>query len=97
MLTWGDSTPPTTEVINTTLRTSHSVTLADLDDCTQYYFQIGATDVSGNYTEDNNGGVYYTAITYELQIFLEANMDTNPGWTFRTNGRGVIRLAPAAI
>lgn len=82
MLTWGMITPPDTDIVNTTLRTSHSVTIEDLDDCTQYYFQIGATDVSGNYAEDNNGGMYYSVVTYELQIYLEANMDTNPGWTY---------------
>jgi hypothetical protein len=81
-LSYGDSTPPTNDVSLTGMRTEHSVTVTDLADCTLYYFEIGATDIVGNHTVDNNQGAYYSALTYELIVMLDENMDTDPGWTY---------------
>ncbi len=81
-LTWGASTPPANVMTDAALATDHAVTIEGLDDCTMYYFMVAGTDVGGNRTVDDNYGSYYTAITYELVVFLDANMDTNPGWTY---------------
>lgn len=62
---------------------SHSITIDQLDDCTLYYFEIEATDDAGNTTIDDNGGAYYFFVTLERVVMLDANMDTNPGWTYQ--------------
>ncbi|MBN1879866.1 hypothetical protein JW823_07120 [bacterium] len=82
VLTWGDMTPPTNVVIDDDMVTNHAIIVEGLDDCTLYYFSASSTDAGGNLTVDDNSGSYHTAITYELVVFLDANMDTNPGWTY---------------
>ncbi len=81
-LVWGESVPPTNIATKNKYLTDHSITLEDLDDCTVYFFSVFAIDPSGNRTDDINSGSYYFAITKELVVFLEANMDTDPGWTY---------------
>ncbi len=78
---YATGTPPGTEVFVSGYGTSHSVDLTGLDPCTLYYLEVESTDVAGNTTVDDNSAVYYSFTTYELVIFLEANMDTDPGWT----------------
>ncbi len=82
VLNWGDSIPLTNQETAPVLTTDHSVTVKDLDDCTLYYFTVAGTDAAGNTALDDNHGSYYTVITYELVVMLEANMDTDPGWTY---------------
>ncbi|MGB3976206.1 MAG: C25 family cysteine peptidase [bacterium] len=82
VLNWGDSIPLANQEISSVLSTDHSVTVKDLDDCTLYYFTLAGTDAAGNTALDDNHGSYYTVITYELVVMLEANMDTDPGWTY---------------
>ncbi|MBN1880312.1 hypothetical protein JW823_09410 [bacterium] len=83
VLVWGDTTPPANTESIAELVTYHAVTIEGLDDCTMYYFMVSGTDVGGNTATDDNYGSYYTAITYELVVFLDANMNTNPGWTYQ--------------
>lgn len=73
---------PSIEVRDETLTTSHSLTLTGLDDCTYYLLDIMAEDQAGNIGVDNNGGAHYNAQTYELTVFLNADMDTDPGWSY---------------
>lgn len=82
VLYYGDSMPPGMSVSDSTMSTTHEVQLTGLTDCTQYYFSIEATDSVSNTTLDDNGGAYYSFVTYELVIMLEANMDSDPGWTY---------------
>ncbi|MBN1297992.1 hypothetical protein JXA80_14535 [bacterium] len=82
VLMWGDTVPPMQTAGDGNMVTSHAVTVEDLDDCTLYYFTVSSADAGGNVTVDDNGGACHTAVTYELVIFLDANMDTDPGWTY---------------
>ncbi|HPQ41409.1 MAG TPA: dockerin type I domain-containing protein, partial [bacterium] len=82
VLYYGETTPPGMSVTDTALTTSHEVQLTGLSDCTPYYFSIEGTDSVGNMTLDDNGGAYYSFVTYELVIMLEATMDSDPGWTY---------------
>lgn len=63
VVNYGTTTPPTSQVENLTLVTSHSVTLSGLNPGTTYYYDVRSTDEAGNTTSDNNGGLYYTFTT----------------------------------
>jgi len=82
VLFYGETTPPTQEIILEALVTGHTVVIPDLNDCTTYRFYVGSADEAGNETWDNNGGTYYSGTTLDIFIMLEANMDTDPGWTY---------------
>ncbi|MBN1297083.1 hypothetical protein JXA80_09900, partial [bacterium] len=82
VLYYGDSVPPGMSLSDATMSTTHEMQITGLSDCTQYYFSIQGTDIVGNVTLDTNGGSYYSFVTYELVIMLEATMDTDPGWTY---------------
>ena len=79
---YGTSSPPAEMVADDELTTDHTILLEDLDDCSYYFFLIRSTDEAGNETTDDSGGLYYGFTTLEITILLEANMDTNPGWTY---------------
>ncbi len=76
------SSGPMIEVRDDALTTSHSLMVSDLDPCTYYYFDVLAEDQAGNIALDNNGGAHYGVQTYELVVYLNADMNTNPGWTY---------------
>lgn len=82
MIVFGESTPPDTELIESRMLTEHSLTLTDLNVCTQYFFKVVSMDPSGNRVEDDNEGSYYTFTTLQLMILLENNMDNDPGWSY---------------
>ncbi len=63
------------------LTTDHSVTISGLDDCTTYVVTVESTDTAGNVTTDDNGGAGYLVTTWERVLFLEADMNTDPGWS----------------
>ena len=63
-MNWGPAKPPANTTSNSTLVTSHSITLTGLQQCTVYYYQVQSTDFSGNTATDNNGGTYYHFETY---------------------------------
>lgn len=52
------------------LDTSHSIAVSGLDDNTQYFYAIHATDIAGNSTTDDNGGACYSFTTPEVPDFF---------------------------
>ena len=79
---WGTTTPPTMEAVGSDVTMEHEVVLTDLDVCTEYYFKVVSVDAGGNMAEDDNGGNYFMFTTLQLVVFLDANMDTDPGWAY---------------
>ncbi len=75
-------TSPGTQLDSMNLTTSHSIVVTGLNDCTYYEFYVMASDPAGNTATDDNGGANYSFVTLEIVAFLEANMDTDPGWTY---------------
>lgn len=83
LVRYGDTVPDTVvEAENAGV--SHAILLENLDDCTLYFFQVEATDLAGNETIDSSGGSYYHFVTLERVVLMEANMDSDPGWTYET-------------
>jgi subtilisin family serine protease len=60
---FGEAVPPAGQVTVGGLRELHSVTLAPLNDCTAYRFEVESTDGVGLTTVDNSGGAYYEFVT----------------------------------
>jgi Peptidase family C25/Propeptide_C25/Peptidase family C25, C terminal ig-like domain len=85
VLTWGDTTPPMNVESDASFTTEHEFVLTGLDMCTEYFLKVASTDAGGNVAEDDNGGAYYSLTTLQEVIFLEANLDTDPGWTGEGN------------
>jgi len=79
---YGDTVGLGYMVEDTELTTTHSIMVSGLEDCTYYYFEVHSTDWAGNEAVDDNGGAYYMALTLELITMLDANMDTDPGWSY---------------
>jgi subtilisin family serine protease len=73
---------PGEEVRDEEFKTDHSLTVTGLEPCTYYYFDVMAEDKAGNTALDDNGGAHYGVQTYEVTIYLDADMDTDPGWTY---------------
>jgi len=68
-VTYGTSTPPGTNQDNlTSYVTGHTINLAGLTPCTQYYFSVTSADVAGNSVTDTNGGSYYTFTTPNMPV-----------------------------
>ncbi|MCD4655355.1 hypothetical protein K8T06_15650, partial [bacterium] len=82
VLYWGTTTPPVNMEVVPGMATEHVVSLTGLDTCTEYFFYVVSVDAHGNEAVDDNGGAYYNFTTLQLMVMLEANMDTNPGWTY---------------
>ena len=79
---YGEAVPPTMTYTDTDMTTDHEVILDTLEVCTEYFLKVSSTDSGGNVAEDDNGGNYYNFTTLQIVMFLEANMDTDPGWTY---------------
>jgi hypothetical protein len=60
---YGTTTPPTGTKSDSSLVTSHSITLTNLLSETTYYYEVQSIDQDGNTATDNNDGSYYTLIT----------------------------------
>ena len=82
VLFWGESTPPANMIEDLELTTSHSITLDELEVCTEYHFYVQSADLHANTAVDDNGGAFYNFTTLQLMLMLEANMDIDPGWTY---------------
>ncbi|MBN2053693.1 choice-of-anchor J domain-containing protein [bacterium] len=80
MLHYGDTVPPCLVFEGSGLQAEHIAELADLMQCTTYYFEVVATDAVGNQTIDDNGGAYYSFTTLGRFILLEEDMDNDPQW-----------------
>jgi subtilisin family serine protease len=81
-IVWYGTGTPSEEIRKDAFTTSHSILVESLDPCTYYYFDVMAEDQAGNTALDDNGGAHYAVQTYELIIYMEADMDTDPGWTY---------------
>ena|GEM_PF-3437299 len=94
-VTYGTSTPPSTNVDDSTLTTNHSVLVSGLTACTTYYFSVTSTDTGGS-TTDNNGGSYYNFSTKYREYLLpfddvesgtqEWTVDTTSGSSWHIDG-----------
>lgn len=67
--------------------TSHTANLSGLTDNTTYYYSVEATDPSGNFTLDNNGGSCYSFATpetpdYFTELFTSGNDIDNVSFLF---------------
>ncbi|HPQ41440.1 MAG TPA: cohesin domain-containing protein, partial [bacterium] len=82
VLYWGESIPPSNMIEDIDMDMNHAFDLTALDSCTLYYFYVVSTDPHGNQAVDDNGGAYYCFTTLELVVMLDADMDTDPGWTY---------------
>ena len=58
-VTYGTSTPPSTNEDDSTMVTSHGIIITGLTTCTTYYFSVTSNDGVGSTTDDNSGN-YYT-------------------------------------
>ncbi len=58
-VTYGTSTPPSTNIDDDNMVTSHRIIITGLTTCTTYYFSVTSNDGVGSTTDDNNGN-YYT-------------------------------------
>jgi serine protease len=64
---YGTTTPLGSAMSDSTLVTSHSVTLTNLQKSTLYYFEVQSTDASGNPATDNKNGNFYSFTTQDNQ------------------------------
>ena len=83
---WGVTTPPDQPIVRAGSRTTHTVRIRGLSECTTYYYSVGGEDSVGNAAEEDNGGGYYlfTTLTYtgggglhscrEGALVIEANV-----------------------
>lgn len=61
---WGETVPPQHVESTPGLDTAHGVTLAGLQACTVYYYQVESADAAGNVAVDDNAGQYHRFETY---------------------------------
>ncbi len=81
IIMYGTSAPDTEERENG-FKTDHTLTVTNLEPCTYYFFDVLAEDRAGNEAVDDNGGLHYGEQTYDVVVFIDANMNTDPGWTY---------------
>ncbi len=81
LVRYGAVIPPDTESFLPGRRLQHSIMLNELDEGTDYYFEVVSVDEAGNETIDDNGGLYYLFTTKIRMIILQEAMDTDPGWS----------------
>jgi subtilisin-like proprotein convertase family protein len=60
---YGLTTPPGSTTAVATPVTAHTVDLAPLAECSNYFYSVESADGVGNAALDNNGGFYYTFTT----------------------------------
>ena len=60
---YGTTTPSTSIKSDSSMVTSHTITLTDLLPGTTYYYEVQSTDIKGNTAIDNNNNAYYTFTT----------------------------------
>jgi hypothetical protein len=83
VVNYGTTTPPGSQVSDSSLVTSHSVTITGLTTCTLYRFSVSSTS-AGCYTLlDTNGGSYYTFTTQGMSYKYgpEGFESGSTGWT----------------
>ncbi len=91
-ISWATDEPATTKIVygigtpdqfyeDYELTDAHEVRIDGLTDCENYVFYVESSDAAGNTAIDDNGGTYYSFTTQDRVILLEADMDTDPGWS----------------
>jgi subtilisin-like proprotein convertase family protein len=61
---------------------SHAVTVTGLASCTTYNFRVSSTDVHGNETTDDNGGLHYRFETAMVVLFVDEGFESGgAGWS----------------
>ncbi len=65
------------------LRTSHSITVSDLEQCTVYFVRAEAVDLAGNVATQDNGGACFRVITRQLDESFADDFEptAEAGWT----------------
>lgn len=63
IINYGTTTALGSTVSDSTLTTTHSITLTGLTASTTYYFEVQSADAAGNLTVNNNGGLLYSFTT----------------------------------
>lgn len=81
---YGTSIPPLNIAENLSVySTSHNITITGLSPCTVYYFYVGSYDGASNYSEDTNGGIYYS-FRSDTRVYLYGPYNVENGsdiWT----------------
>ncbi len=68
VVNYGTTTGLGSTASDSTMVTSHSITLSGLQPETTYYYEVQSTDWAGNTATDNNGELYYTFTTNETPV-----------------------------
>jgi hypothetical protein len=77
---YGDTYPFEDKIVLGRYNENHSVTITNLESCTDYLFAIEAVDHAGNTYFDDNNGEFYTFQTFQTITAIWENMDIDPGW-----------------
>lgn len=77
---FGETAPLENQMILGRHNTSHSTSLMELTECTDYLFAIETTDAAGNTGLDDNDGQYYTFKTWRKIVAFTDNFNSDPGW-----------------
>jgi len=99
IVTYGTTTPPTSEASDVAMVTGHSVTITGLSAATTYYYKVQSTDGAGTTTTNDNGGTYYTfttSLALPKTLFsdgFESGNLTAGGWT--VSGSATVSSAAA--
>ena len=83
---YGTTIPPATVLSDPALTTNHEITVAGIDPCTHYRFEVRTTDALGNASRDTNGGAFYGEDTAGWGTFFSESFDSDPGWTVDNGG-----------
>jgi alkaline phosphatase len=96
---YGTTTPPTNEITDVAMVTSHSLTLTGLSAETPYFYEVKSTDAAGNTATDNNGGIYYTFTTllaFPQTLFSDGFESGNlTAWGWTVSGSATVSTAAA--
>lgn len=79
---WGTTSALGSTVSDTTLSTSHALTLRPLAECGHLYFRVFSTDAYGNTTVRDVGGSPYGFDAYQIPgAVFKDGFETSTGWT----------------
>lgn len=86
VIRYGDSPALGQVVADDVLTTAHEITVDGVDPCTTYHFVVESADALGNLGVADDGGAPFTADTAGWQVFLAADLATDPGWAISNGG-----------
>lgn len=80
-LEWGDSPALGKVLTESSLATTHSLTVEPLTTCGRYFFRLTNTDAQGNaLTDDLAGRLFQFNATRQARVFWTDNFETLTGW-----------------